>query len=145
MKNKESEEELPKVTNLPTYILKKILRPKCTVIHPDGSFSISLINAIAPIKIVKHNNKQYKSDVRIQIDDTILDIDDFWIIYQGIETAYSHLDPLNGYIINLGDEVIMHYRGPHKLTPGKHFIDIEIKMEKPIRIKFSANFIEGIL
>ncbi len=144
MKNFEPDDEQQKITTIPTYILKKILRPRCTVIHSDGSFSISLINAIAPIKIVKHHNEQYKKDVKIQIDDILLDIADFSLVYQGIETPYSELDPLNGYIINLGDEIVMRYRGPHKISPGKHFIDIEIKMEKPIRIMFSIKFQKDI-
>lgn len=127
-------------TTIPPFILEKMLLPGCARILADGKFSLRVRNAIAPLKIVRHRDDLYKSQISIKIDDIPFAIEDFIVSYQGIRTPYSNLDPLDGFIVNVDDETEITYNGKLKLKSGVHIVDIQVNTTNPIRIKFSTNF-----
>jgi hypothetical protein len=132
-------------TTIPPFILERMLLPGCARILSDGRFCLRIKNAIAPLKIVRHHDDQYKSQISIKIDDNTFAIEDFIVSYQGIRTPYSNLDPLDGFIVNVDDEAEIIYNGKIKLKPGVHIVDISVNTTNPIRIKFSTNFRESFL
>jgi hypothetical protein len=132
-------------STIPGFILEKMLLPGCARILSDGGFSLKIVNAIAPLKIIKHHDEQYKNDISILIDDIAYDIDDFIVSYQGVKTPYYNLDPLHGFVVNMDDQMEIIYNGSNELKPGLHTVDIQLNIANPVRIKFATKFNESIL
>lgn len=132
-------------STIPKFVLEKMLLPGCALIPIDeDGFTLKVVNAIAPFKIVRKTNGDYKDIVSFKLDGRELEHDKFYLKYQGVTAPLNDLTKLHGVIVNIDDTVELIYKG-EKIEPGKHKVDIHAKSTNPIRIKFEIAFQEGFL
>lgn len=130
-------------STIPKFVLEKMILPGCAKVPIDGDgFSIKVVNAISPFKIVRYTNDEYKEKISFKLDGRELNHDNFYIKYQGVIAPISDLSKLHGVIVNIDDTVDLIYKG-EEIEAGKHEIDIYSKSTNPLRIKFEINFHEG--
>ena len=109
--------EKKQVNTIPEYVLRKMLRKGCASITDDG-LSIKFINEISPFLLTIPTEGMHQDQITFKFDDQELDPKNLYIRYQDIETQYLDFTPLDGYRINLGDEVELIYKGSDSFETG---------------------------
>ncbi len=115
----------------------------CATLLKDG-FSIRIVNAIAPLKIVRSREHSNLEKVLFKVDEEILNIRQFYLKYQSILTPYEDLTPLHGCIVNVGDTLEVIFKGK-TLSPGWHLIEVKVDLPNPVQLKVKLHFQKNAL
>ncbi len=85
------------ITTIPPFVLKKIFRKGCAYVTQDG-FSITVVNAISPMRITKPSAENLER-LTIKLDEEKLNLKDFFIHYKDIVAPYIDLTPLKVFFL----------------------------------------------